>query len=71
MTYSERQRASAVKAKEALEKKGGEYPAIITALSALTDNEEAQDMAESLQKSLEGVPSKVAEIDAFITDLDD
>ena len=44
---------------------------MITALSALTGNVEAQDLAESLQKSLDGVPSKIAEIDAFITDLDD
>ena len=71
MTYSERQRASAVKSKEALQAKAGEYPAMITALTALTGNVEAQDLAESLQKSLEGVPSKIAEIDAFITDLDD
>ena len=70
-TYLERQRNNAVKAKTAYQDKVSAYPEIITTLQAMTNNSEAQDLAVSLQRNLDGLPSKIAEIDAFIADLDD
>ena len=70
-TYQERQQANAVKTKAAYEGRVAELPEVIDTLGRMTENEEAQSLATSLQKTLDGLPVKISEIDDFIRDLED